>query len=288
MALSAAILYWVIVAVWTCVLGCAIFYSFGRRVIFGSARLLLIVVAIDTLRDIVENVYFGVYFGSQYGFFDKAIAPVLGQPILLMLPKLANVMAGCAVLFILLLHWFPRAARERNTLGTLATVDGLTGLTNRRHFLTLAECEFDRARRYQRPLAVLMIDIDHFKVINDNHGHDVGDIVIAELAKVCHRVSRETDVPARLGGEEFGILLPETPADNAVAFAERLCREVKNIAVPAGDDVLTITVSVGISEISTEMSFAELLKHADMALYDAKRAGRDRVCQHVLVSATVA
>jgi len=285
MATTAAIIYWVIVAVWTGVLGCTLYYRFGNRVIFGSARLLLLVIAIDTLRDIFENVYFGLYFGSQDGLFSQAISNILGRPLLLILPKLTNVLAGLVVLFILLRYWFPRAARERNTLGTLATIDGLTGLTNRRHFLTLAESEFDRAMRYKRPLAMLMVDIDQFKPINDAHGHDIGDLVIAELAKVCHQVSRETDIPARLGGDEFGILLPETTADKALAFAERLRKEVQGIALPVGDIILSITVSVGVSERTDEAGFAELLKHADQALYEAKHAGRDRVCRFTPVSA---
>src|SRR5471032_324942 len=151
MAIVAAVLYWVIVAIWIGVLACTLYFSRGKALIFGSARILLAVVAIDTLRDIIENIYFGIYFGSQYGFFDKSVAAVLGQPFLLMLPKIANIVAGCVVLFILLLQWFPNAARERRTLGKLATVDGMTGLINRQCSLELAEVEFERARRYDRP-----------------------------------------------------------------------------------------------------------------------------------------
>ena len=280
MAIVAAALYWIIVAIWLGVLACTLYFSRGKTIIFGSARILLAVVAIDTLRDIIENVYFGIYFGSQYGFFDRGVAAVLGQPLLLMLPKIANIFAGCVVLFILLLQWLPNAARERTTLGKLATVDGMTGLLNRQRFLELAEMEFERSQRYGRPLSMLMIDIDLFKLVNDQHGHDIGDKVILDIAKLCRSISREIDLVARLGGEEFVILLPETSLLNAAALAERLrmAAQENRVSLPAAD--LAVTVSIGVAQCLPAIELAEMMKHADMALYAAKRAGRNRVCMH--------
>lgn len=278
MATVAAALYWIIVAIWLGVLLCTLYFSRGKTLIFGSARILLAVVAIDTIRDIIENIYFGMYFGSQYGFFDKGVASVLGQPVLLMLPKIANIVAGCMVLFILMLQWLPRAAKERTTLGNLATVDGMTGLLNRQRFLDLAEKEFERSRRYDRPLSMMMIDIDFFKLVNDRRGHDVGDTVIVGIAKICLDMSREVDIIARLGGEEFAILLPETNQTDACIFAERLRAAAEKSQFPVQGEDEAVTVSIGVAERKAEHDLPALMKAADMGLYEAKRNGRNRLC----------
>jgi hypothetical protein len=159
----------------------------------------LAVVAIDTLRNVIENVYFGLFFGSQYGLFPAAIGGTLGNPVLLIVPKLINVAAGCLVLGLLLLRWLPSAIRERgkseqdaDDLKTLAAVDGLTGLYNRRHFELLARAEWVRFQRYFRPLSVLIIDVDYFKTVNDRFGHDAGDKVLKLIAIVCGSAKRES------------------------------------------------------------------------------------------------
>jgi diguanylate cyclase (GGDEF)-like protein len=283
MALTATLIYWVIVIIWACVLGFIVSYSRKARTIFGSARVLLAVVAIDTLCNSIENVYFGLYFSSQYGFLSPSVRTVLGQPMLLILPKIINVAAGLVVLCVFLIRWFPNAAREHDNLAVLATVDGLTGLYNRRHFLALASVECERSQRHNRPLAMLMLDIDHFKSVNDRYGHDVGDAVIREVAAICRRTVRATDIPARLGGEEFGILLPETTSEGAMAYAARLRAEVLQMAIPVHGGHLRVTVSGGVSERHHAMTLDELIKHADFALYDAKRSGRDRVAIYDLV-----
>ena len=116
-----------------------------------------------------------------------------------------------------------RAAEE---MKRLATIDGMTGIYNRRHFLLLADHEWKRAQRSRRPVAFLMIDIDHFKEINDNFGHEAGDRVIVHLANLARDCKRESDVLARIGGEEFALLLPETTLDQAMMVAERLRQQV--------------------------------------------------------------
>ncbi len=285
MATTAALLYWIIVGIWILVLACTLRYGTTKNIVIGSARVLLLVVALDTLRDIVENVYFGMYFGSQYGLFDKGIGSVLGQPLLLMLPKFLNIAAGLTVLFILLLGWFPKALQERSKLNTLASTDGMTQLNNRRQFDLMAAAEFERAARYQRPLSFLILDIDHFKSVNDRFGHDVGDKVIMAVAKVCRHGVRGNDIAGRLGGEEFGILLPETEGDEALLFAERLRAEVAALELDAGAERLAVTISVGLASREDASTLELLYKHADLALYDAKHAGRNRVCAHQVAQA---
>lgn len=275
MGLFTASLYWVIVGVWTCVLVYAVLHRNRNRKIFGSAKVLLFVVAIDAVRDIFENVYFGFYFGSKYGMFDPIFGDTLGHPALLLLPKLANIGAGMVVLFILLLDWLPKAATERTTLDELATVDGMTGLFNRRHFLSLATIEHERAARYGRKLSLMMLDIDYFKKVNDDFGHHVGDIAIAQVARICKQHCREADIPARIGGEEFVVLLPETSLDDAYLVAERIRTTVANLVIPSEDTQVKFTISVGIAERSEGSTLDAIMRHADEALYVSKNAGRN-------------
>jgi diguanylate cyclase (GGDEF)-like protein len=159
----------------------------------------------------------------------------------------------------------------------LATHDGLTGLFNRRHFFELAERSMNLSRRYDRPLAAAMTDIDHFKEVNDTHGHAVGDEVIREVAHRLMTVLRAADILCRYGGEEFAVLLPETGAAEVPAVAVRLHRAVTERPVQTAAGPLRITVSVGVAALLPEESLETLLKKADEALYTAKRAGRDRI-----------
>jgi diguanylate cyclase (GGDEF)-like protein len=285
MRLLAALVYWVIVAVWLTVLAVVVFFFRRNPRIFGTTRLLLAVIAIDTARNIVENTYFGAYFGAQYGVLPAGLGTVLGYPALLILPKLINIAAGGLVLSILLLHWLPKAVRERTTsderteeLSVLAAIDGMTGLFNRRHFMTAADVELERFGRYGRPLSMLMADIDNFKSVNDRYGHAVGDQVIVAIAGVLKQMTRNTDVVGRLGGEEFGLLLPETSLEEACRLAERLraAAAALRVAYPGGE--LTVTVSLGAAQAVAGTSIAALTQQADTALYQAKRTGRNRVC----------
>ncbi len=160
----------------------------------------------------------------------------------------------------------------------LASVDGLTGLFNRRHFLELAEIEWSRSDRYERPLALMMIDIDRFKSINDHFGHDVGDRVIEHVASICREGKRASDIVARIGGEEFVILLPETPIESAVLVAERLRRRIAESPLLDAAARVALTVSIGVAQAGRGTETIEaLMKHADAALYRAKNTGRDRV-----------
>lgn len=159
-----------------------------------------------------------------------------------------------------------------------ATTDSLTGLANRRHFLDQCEREMERARRYGRPLSVAIFDVDLFKRINDGYGHAVGDEVLRAITASATAALRDSDLCGRLGGEEFGLLLPETDLTGAVDLAERLRAAVAATPIRANDAPLTATVSIGLAALSeADTSIDALFARADSALYRAKNSGRDRV-----------
>jgi diguanylate cyclase (GGDEF)-like protein len=168
--------------------------------------------------------------------------------------------------------------RHAEALERLATTDDLTGIWNRRHFLALAEAPWARFVHDREPLAVLVLDLDVFKSINDRFGHDVGDAVIEHVAHLCGRLKRDTDILARFGGEEFVLLMPQTRGGDAIAFAEALRQRVEAEPLDVGGELLRITTSIGVAEAEPAMhALGDLLKRADQALYDAKRDGRNRV-----------
>lgn len=161
----------------------------------------------------------------------------------------------------------------------LATTDSLTGLFNRRVFMETAGNELERSIRYGRPLSMLMLDIDHFKRVNDTYGHDAGDDVLKFLSGIGLKLLRGMDCFARIGGEEFAVLLPDTPLGGAISVAERMREEVEKTEMTTRSGNLYITISIGVSNLNEEISDLEsMLKAADVALYAAKRDGRNRVC----------
>lgn len=164
----------------------------------------------------------------------------------------------------------------------LAVTDGLTALYNHRHFQERLRAEFKRARRLRHPLSLIMLDIDHFKHYNDTHGHQKGDFVLAEVAKILRGAARaEVDLVARYGGEEFCLLLPETGKDGALKTAERIRRRVQRAAFPGKEQqpLGRLTVSLGVATMTPRDTVTpeKLLARADAALYKAKHAGRNRV-----------
>ncbi|MGQ9629894.1 MAG: diguanylate cyclase [bacterium] len=171
-------------------------------------------------------------------------------------------------------------AIENAKLYELATVDGLTKVYIHRYFqLRLAE-ELKRAMRYNKNLSLIMLDIDHFKRFNDTYGHQQGDAVLVNVARLLKKVARETDIVARYGGEEFALILPETDGAGAGILAERLRSEVENHRVPSDKGFLQVTISLGVASYPQNniKDKDDLIKKADMALYNAKRGGRNRVC----------
>ena len=168
-----------------------------------------------------------------------------------------------------------KAAELSNLL--LANVDFLTTAQSRRYFLDVAEQEFSRSQRYNMPLMVMMLDLDNFKQINDQNGHDAGDAVLREFVQTVRAVLRESDVIGRLGGEEFAVLLPSTTREGGHALAERVVELVRESPVVVGGHRIDYTVSIGVSCLDRDVSFVALLKRADEALYNAKSLGRDGV-----------
>ncbi|MFC1601419.1 diguanylate cyclase [Candidatus Sumerlaeota bacterium] len=164
-------------------------------------------------------------------------------------------------------------------LAEMSTTDSLTGLFNRRYFTESLQRETSRSRRYKTHLALCMIDLDHFKRINDTHGHITGDTVLTEIGKAIKTHFRETDIPCRYGGEEFAILLPDTPPADARLVAERLREAVAGSEIHHDSLSLRITISAGIASLADiPMPSSEgLVKAADRALYQAKAAGRDKI-----------
>ena len=161
----------------------------------------------------------------------------------------------------------------------LATRDPLTDLCNRRHFIEQMEREIARALRHRRPLTICIIDVDLFKPVNDRYGHISGDEVLRQIADLVHHHARNDDIAARIGGEEFAVLLPECDAGAAYSFAERLRSAVAAATFSPGGEPQRITVSIGIADLSpVRDNRVRLMTAADAALYRAKKEGRNRVC----------
>lgn len=180
-------------------------------------------------------------------------------------------------LFALLLYQVEQLEAQRRALEKLAVSDPLTGVANRRRFSERLEEEVSRRQRTGRPFCVLMCDADHFKKVNDTHGHHAGDVVIQHLASVlAANVRTDVDVVGRLGGEEFGVILAETSADKAQEVAQRIVERMREHFFEVDGTRFRVTISVGLAE-SSEGSGEDALRAADANLYRAKGDGRDRV-----------
>lgn len=165
----------------------------------------------------------------------------------------------------------------RDELAHAASTDALTGLASRRRWLEAAAAEFSRRRRYNRPFALLVVDLDYFKRVNDTFGHHVGDDVLRRFSEVLRLNCRGSDLVGRLGGEEFAVLLPETDAHAAREVARRIVEGCRGITVPGDGEPMTCSCSVGVTEATDgDNTIDEILRRADQAMYDAKREGRDR------------
>jgi diguanylate cyclase (GGDEF)-like protein len=165
--------------------------------------------------------------------------------------------------------------RAKDTIEKLARTDELTGLANRRSVREELDRMVSEVRRHGFPLAVAMADLDHFKSINDQYGHDMGDAVLKGFAEILKSCCRKEDLPARWGGEEFIIFMPHTSAAECQEAAERMRRQLQNIDIPGIDQ--RMTVSFGVTELQPPENGEEAIKRADEALYDAKEGGRNQV-----------
>ncbi len=210
------------------------------------------------LRDVTHGVLGVDNRGSRRAFTTHELGPLL-------------TLADYATIAVVNARLFTEVQQQ-------STTDVLTGLPNRRHLIALAEREFQRAARYQRPLSALLLDIDHFKRVNDLHGHPTGDEVLIEIGQRARSSIRNMDVVGRYGGEEFVFILPETDATGAAQLAERLRWKVGGSPVSTRSGPLAITVSLGVAGLSAAIRDVNaLIEQADAAMYAAKQAGRNRV-----------
>lgn len=175
----------------------------------------------------------------------------------------------------------------KDELIRLAHTDPLTNIANRRYFFEKVEEEIKRVKRSGSEFSILLIDIDHFKKVNDTYGHDVGDKILMEISTIIRSCLRETDIPARIGGEEFSIFLPDTQETGAFWVADRICNKVAKhqFFVQEGRAPLHMTVSIGIAGVmaDSDITAAQLYKNADTRLYIAKHTGRNQVSADEIV-----
>jgi diguanylate cyclase (GGDEF)-like protein len=230
--------------------------------------------------------------GSRSGFLYTivSIAIILGSHLFFDL-QLSQVAINSAVLGLVigsfLSHIYTKkvsdyenALHEKNeTLKLLASTDGLTGIMNKRIFDEVSQHYFDTVKRDEQALSLLMLDLDNFKVINDTYGHQIGDLILIQFAETIKPLLRKSDIFARIGGEEFAVLLFKTEAAGAETLAEKIHQEVKKISVQCRDTNISVTTSIGISYYEiTDVSFEEIALRADNALYQAKDKGRNQTC----------
>lgn len=164
-------------------------------------------------------------------------------------------------------------------LKDLAMKDALTGISNRRHFIEEAEKEIRRSKRYDNQMIMMMLDIDHFKTVNDTYGHHAGDEVLKEVASVIGQNLREQDVLGRIGGEEFAVMLIETGIAEGLIIAERIRKSISELLINIQNYEIRCTVSIGVSVLlEKDENYLSIHKRADDELYKAKRGGRNKVC----------
>lgn len=185
-------------------------------------------------------------------------------------------------------HYQTKLNKTLDELAKANRIDGLTQVFNRKHWEECLDKEFSRARRYDHGLALIMFDLDHFKLLNDTYGHQCGDMVLIETAKKISSLLRLCDQFGRYGGEEFAAILPETDLIGALDVAERICREVEKLVIKFQDKNIRISTSVGVATINpNDKRYEDLISNADIALYEAKATGRNKVCaakeiEHIL------
>ncbi len=225
-----------------------------------------------------EGLVWGIVFAVTTTVFREAVAWIQMPVDTPMLWRVFNGLAYLAVLGIAMAG-LQTLRRSQAQLARLVTQDALTNVLNARAFVDRLGQELDRNRRYPRALALMYMDLDNFKVINDTHGHQTGDAVLRLVADAMRSSVRQADVVGRLGGDEFAVLMPETDAQLADAAARRLIAGLRNVFKGTPN----VTASIGVVACTaTDASSDDLLRRADQAMYDAKKSGKDRVVQVAL------
>ena len=180
-------------------------------------------------------------------------------------------------------EWLDEVENLRNKieeLSELVSTDALTGLYNFRHFKIVLQAEMDRSKRSGIPTSMVLVDIDHFKTVNDNHGHEAGNLALKHLAEILRGEVRTTDIVCRYGGEEFAIIFPETHLNLAVKVADRIREHIASQSLQIGDQEITLTVSMGASVYmkTSVLDLVDFVDSVDKYLYEAKQSGRNCIC----------
>ena len=243
-----------------------------------TARLGVLYVIPVLLVTWTEGLVWGIVFGLATITLREAVAWDQMPAATPVHWRIGNALAYVAVVAVAMAG-LQKLRKSQAELARLVTQDPLTNVLNARAFVDRLGQELERNRRYPRPLTLVYMDLDNFKVINDTHGHQTGDAVLRLVADAMRTSVRTADVVGRLGGDEFGVLMPETDAQLADAAAKRLVASLRSVF----QGTPSVTASIGVvSCTATDASTDDLLRRADQAMYDAKKAGKDRVVQVAL------
>ncbi|ACS78981.1 diguanylate cyclase with PAS/PAC and GAF sensors [Maridesulfovibrio salexigens DSM 2638] len=234
----------------------------------------------DVFDDRSKKLIDSAFAGQTTGFEAWVDLPLVGKRFFSVTYHPVDSVVGDGRLVSITAHDITEQKEMLEEVKRLASTDYLTGAHNRRHFMSRAETELDRLTRYGGELYLMMLDIDHFKNINDTYGHSVGDVVLKEMVKCCIETLRTSDVFGRLGGEEFAALLVHGSIDSAIQVAERLREAIEDMEVRIGRHVVKLTVSIGLTMVCADEDIEIALKHADKCLYQAKEQGRNRVVSY--------
>lgn len=273
------LMLFVVVVTWVM---CDLVLTFGRDSGFHFPLLICLpVIAISGRLGSISKQILSTAFVVALLMFDRVSAPASGRMAMddefTMLARLLNIGFVAIALYGVVSRHFAIVVRQKAELTALSTTDALTGLLNRRHLTDVAIAQIAIARRHDRPLSLLICDIDDFKAINDRHGHHGGDAVIRHVAEAISGSLRVSDQPGRWGGEEFVVVLPDTGQDDAHVVAERIVRQVMAQAVPMLGRSVSVTITAGVATLRDGDTFEEVLRRADTALYAGKAAGKNQV-----------
>ena len=217
----------------------------------------------------------GFYIGlDAYARSHAPVSPISTGALYLV--RYFNIAATLALLAYLAHYYFGAVLRAERRLHDLATTDTLTGLANRRRVMEVASQQLGRRRRDGTPLSFVLGDVDHFKAVNDRHGHSTGDRVLVKVAGAMKAATREADTVSRWGGEEFLVVLPETDLYTALMVAERVRESVRQITVMRGNQPVNVTITLGVSSLRDGESLDDAIARADAAMYQGKIDGRNR------------
>ncbi|NMT63004.1 GGDEF domain-containing protein [Marinobacter orientalis] len=244
---------------------------------------------------IVSHLLLGRRLGLAVSAIYMGIAAVIflfrhqDQPEMMQALPITNIaMISLCILVFSHVYEVTRETSERKLMKTAQT-DPLTGLANRARLSDIFEREKHRAQRYSLPISILVLDLDHFKNVNDDHGHESGDRALQHVARIFRECLRATDLPARLGGEEFGILLSNTNSQQAMEVAEKIRIAVASTPLTISNNVIRLTLSGGVAELGSDgHTLRDLVREADIRLYTAKNTGRNQIIPALSPSATAA